>query len=134
MDGAGGDGADLPARASASDGAGSDDGSEAQASAVASGAEEAGRGEGSASGSGGLFGSTGRLRSVDREDAGRRAGATLEVVETICEETVRKVLKKRTETVAAGNMMHSAGAKLPFRGRHGAGAQGIPTAVRPGGI
>ena len=58
----------------------------------------------------------------------------LEVVESICEETVRKVLKKRMETVAAGNMMHSAGAKLPFRGRHGAGAQGIPTAVRPGGI
>ena len=29
-----------------------------------------------ASGSGGLFGSTGRPRSVDREDAGRRAGAT----------------------------------------------------------
>ena len=29
-----------------------------------------------ASGSGGLFGSTGRPRSVDREAAGRRAGAT----------------------------------------------------------
>ena len=46
---------------------GSDEGSGAQASAVSSGAEEAGRGEGSASGSGGLFGSTGRPRSVDRE-------------------------------------------------------------------
>ena len=72
---AGGDGADLPARASAGGGAGSDEGSGAQASAVASGAEEAGRGEGSASGSGGLFGSTGRPRSVDREAAGGRAGA-----------------------------------------------------------
>ncbi len=73
---AGGDGADLPARASAGSGAGSDDGSGAQVSAVASGAEEVGRGEGSASGSGGLFGSTGRPRSVDREAAGGRAGAT----------------------------------------------------------
>ena len=73
---AGGDGADLPARASAGSGAGSDEGSGAQASAVASGAEEVGRGEGSASGSGGLFGSTGRPRSVDREVAGGRAGAT----------------------------------------------------------
>ncbi len=36
---------------------------------------KAGWGEGRASGSGGLFGSTGRLRSVDREDAGGRAGA-----------------------------------------------------------
>ena len=62
-------------RASACGGAGSDDGSGAQASTGASGAEEAGRGEGSASGSGGLFGSTGRPRSVDREDAGGRAGA-----------------------------------------------------------
>ena len=45
---AGGDGADLPAHASAGGGgAGSDEGSGAQASAVASGAEEAGRGEGS---------------------------------------------------------------------------------------
>ena len=60
---------------SAGRGAGSDEGSGAQASAVASGAEEAGWGEGSASGSGGLFGSTGRPRSVDREAAGGRAGA-----------------------------------------------------------
>ena len=67
---------DLPARASAGSGAGSDEGSGAQASAVSSGAEEVGRGEGSASGSGGLFGSTGRPRSVDREAAGGRAGAT----------------------------------------------------------
>ena len=72
---AGGDGADLPACASACGGAGSDEGSGARASAVASGAEEVGRGEGSASGSGGLFGSTGRPRSVDREAAGGRAGA-----------------------------------------------------------
>ena len=71
---AGGDGAYLPAHASAGSGAGSDDGSGAQASAVASGAEEAGRGEGGASGSGGLFSSAGRPRSVDREDAGGRAG------------------------------------------------------------
>ena len=76
VDGAGGDGADLPARALAGGGAGSDEGSGAQASAVSSGAEEVGRGEGSVSGSGGLFGSTGRPRSVDREDAGGRAGAT----------------------------------------------------------
>ena len=48
---------------------------ERKASAAASGAEEAGWGEGSASGSGGLFGSTGRPRSVDRDDAGGRAGA-----------------------------------------------------------
>ena len=72
---AGGNGADLPARASAGGGAGADGGSGAQASAVASSAEEVGRGEGSASGSGGLFGSTGRPRSVDREAAGGRAGA-----------------------------------------------------------
>ena len=47
---------------------------ERKASAAASDAEEAGWGEGSASGSGGLFGSTGRPRSVDRDDAGGRAG------------------------------------------------------------
>ena len=59
---------------SAGRGAGSDDGSGAQISAVASGAEEGGRGAGSVSGSGGLFGATGRPRSVDREDADGRAG------------------------------------------------------------
>ena len=48
---------------------------ERRARAGASGAEEAGRGEGSASGSGGLFGSAGRPRSVDREDAGGRDGS-----------------------------------------------------------
>ena len=92
---AGGDGADLPARASAGGGAGSDEGSGAQASAVASGAEEVGRGEGSASGSGGLFGSTGREARVRwtvkllAEELVR-----LEVVEPICGETVRQALKK----------------------------------------
>ena len=55
----------------------------------------------------------------------------LEVVETICGETVRKALKKRIETMAAGNVVHSEEAKPSFRGRHGAGAQGIPAAVRP---
>ena len=55
----------------------------------------------------------------------------LEVGESIGEETVRKALKKRMETVATGNVVHSEAAKPPFRGRHGAGAQGIPAAVRP---
>ncbi len=55
----------------------------------------------------------------------------LEVVETICGETVRQALKKRIETMAAGNVVHSEAAKPSFRGRHGAGAQGIPAAVRP---
>ena len=33
--------------------------------------------------------------------------------------------------MAAGNVVHSEAAKPSFRGRHGAGAQGIPAAVRP---
>ena len=33
--------------------------------------------------------------------------------------------------MAAGNVVHSEEAKPSFRGRHGAGAQGIPAAVRP---
>ena len=44
---------------------------------------------------------------------------------------MRQALKKRIETVAAGNVVHSEAAKPPLRGRHGAGAQGIPAAVRP---
>ena len=39
-------------------------------------------------------------------------------------------VKKRIETVATGHVVHSAGAKPPFRDRHGAGTQGIPAAVR----
>ena len=54
----------------------------------------------------------------------------LEVIESMCEETVRQALKKRMETMAAGNVVHSEAAKPSFRGRHGAGAQGIPAAVR----
>ena len=46
----------------------------------------------------------------------------LEVVETIGEEIVRQALKKRIETVAAGNVVYPEETKPPFRGRHGAGA------------
>ena len=46
----------------------------------------------------------------------------LEVVESICEETVRQALKKRMETMAAENVVYPEEAKPPFRGRHGAGA------------
>ena len=118
-----GDGADLPARASAGGGAGSDGGSGAQAKAVASGAEEVGWGEGSASGSGACsVPPEGRVRWTVKMLAEELV--RLEVVETICGETVRKALKKRIETMAAGNVVHSEEAKPSFRGRHGAGAQG----------
>ena len=46
----------------------------------------------------------------------------LEVVESIGEETVRQALKKRIETMAAGNVVYPEATKPPFRGRHGAGA------------
>ena len=46
----------------------------------------------------------------------------LEVVESICGETVRQALKKRIETMAAGNVVYPEETKPPFRGRHGAGA------------
>ncbi len=46
----------------------------------------------------------------------------LEVVESICGETVRQALKKRIKTMAAGHVVHSKAAKPSFRGRHGAGA------------
>ena len=121
----GGDRADLPARASAGGGAGSDEGSGAQASAVASSAEEVGRGEGSASGLVQVACSVppeGRVRWTVKMLAEELV--RLEVVESICGETVRPALKKRIETMAAGNVVHSEEAKPSFRGRHGAGAQG----------
>ena len=57
------------------------------------------------------------------EDLVRR----LEVVESICEETVRQALKKTNKTMAAGNVVHPEEAKPSFRSQHGAGAQGIPS-------
>ena len=55
----------------------------------------------------------------------------LEVVPTDFRGDRAEDVEKRIETVAASNIVHSAGVKPPFRGRHGAGAQGISVVVRP---
>ena len=52
----------------------------------------------------------------------------LGVVESISHETVRQVLKKRRQTLAEENVVHSAEAGRRVRVRHGAGAGGVPAA------
>ena len=56
----------------------------------------------------------------------------LGVVESISHETVRKVLKKHHQTLAAEDVVHSAGPECGFRVCAGAGAGGVPAAVGPG--
>ena len=56
----------------------------------------------------------------------------LGVVESISHETVRKVLKKRHQTLAAEDVVHSAETGCGLRVRDGAGAGGVPAAVGPG--
>ena len=56
----------------------------------------------------------------------------LGVVDTISYETVRRVLKKHYQTLAAEDVVHSAAAGRRVRVRHGAGAGGVPAAVGPG--
>lgn len=55
----------------------------------------------------------------------------LDVVDSISHETVRQILKKkRAETVAKEDVVHSAGAKRGVRLRHGERAGGVYAAVR----
>lgn len=56
----------------------------------------------------------------------------LGVVECISHETVRQVLKKRHQTVAAEDVVHSAETGRRVRVCDGAGVGGVPAAVRPG--
>ena len=56
----------------------------------------------------------------------------LGVVESISHETVRQVLKKRYQTLAEEDVVHSAEAGCGLRVCDGAGAGGVPASVRPG--
>jgi hypothetical protein len=50
----------------------------------------------------------------------------MQVVDSICDETVRQALKKkRAETLAQGNVVHSARAGRRLRVSDGAGARGL---------
>lgn len=55
----------------------------------------------------------------------------LKVVDTICYETVRRALKKRTQALAAAAVVHPAQAGRGLRLSDGAGARGLSAALRP---
>jgi transposase len=54
----------------------------------------------------------------------------LEVVDTLSDETVRRVLKKRDQAVAEGAVVHPPGGGRRVRGGDGGRAGGLPPAVR----
>ena len=56
----------------------------------------------------------------------------LGVVESISHETVRQVLKKRYQTLAEEDVVHSPDTECGLRVCDGTGAGGVPAAVRPG--
>jgi len=54
----------------------------------------------------------------------------LRVVEAVSDETVRKVLKKRVEAVAAGGVVPAGAGQRRVRGGHGGRARRVPKALR----
>src|SRR6266702_3160663 len=55
----------------------------------------------------------------------------LEVVDAVCDETVRRTLKKRDQAVAEGAVVHPAGGQRRVRLRQGGRARRLPPALRP---